>query len=174
MRILTLSQQIYGLIGWLGITFIAGALAAMASIDASIFYYEVLVLPTWAPPAWLFGPVWATLYIAMGIAAWLVWRTAEFSETRSALLLFLLQLSLNALWSWVFFIWQDGMLALINIVLLWILIAVTLIVFIRIHKLAGCLLVPYLLWVNFAAALNLTLLKLNPLSLGSRLSEFLS
>lgn len=165
MRQLTLSKQIYGLIGWLVVTFIAAAIGATASVNASIFYAQ-LVQPSWAPPAWLFGPVWSALYLTMGIATWLVWRTAEFSQTRNALLLFLIQLILNALWSWVFFMWHEGALAFVNIVVLWFLIVATIIAFFRIQKLAGWLLVPYLVWVSFATALNFAIWQLNQQSLG--------
>ena len=165
MRQLALFKQIYGLIGWLVVTFIAAAIGATASVNASTFYAQLLQ-PSWAPPAWLFGPVWSALYLAMGIAAWLVWRTAKFSQTRNAMLLFLVQLALNALWSWVFFMWHEGALAFVNIVVLWCLIVATVIAFFRIQKLAGWLLVPYLVWVSFATALNFAIWQLNPQSLG--------
>ena len=102
----------------------------------------------------------------MGIAAWLVWRADGFREARGALTLFLVQLALNALWSWLFFGWHRGALAFADILLLWVLIIVALIAFWRVRVLAGALLVPYLLWVSFASALNYTVWQLNPHSLG--------
>jgi tryptophan-rich sensory protein len=102
----------------------------------------------------------------MGIAAWLVWRADGFRAARGALTLFLVQLAPNALWSWLFFGWHRGALAFADILLLWVLIVVTLIAFWRVRALAGALLVPYLLWVSFASALNYAVWQLNPQSLG--------
>ena len=102
----------------------------------------------------------------MGIAAWLVWRVGGFRAAKSALTLFLVQLTLNALWSWVFFGWHRGAFAFADILLLWALIVGTLISFWRIRPLAGALLAPYLLWVSFACALNYSVWQLNPQVLG--------
>ena len=102
----------------------------------------------------------------MGVAAWLVWRVNGFRAARGALLLFMLQLALNALWSWLFFAWHLGALALADIVLLWALILATLIAFWRVRPWAGALLVPYLAWVSVAAALNYAVWQLNPQLLG--------
>jgi len=102
----------------------------------------------------------------MGIAAWLVWRTGGFRANRSALTLFLVQLAVNALWSWLFFAWHRGGLAFADIVLLWLLIVATFVSFWRVSPLAGALLIPYLLWVSFAAALNFSVWQLNPQVLG--------
>ena len=102
----------------------------------------------------------------MGIAAWLVWRVGAFPAARSALTLYLVQLALNALWTWLFFGWHRGALAFADIVLLWVLIVATLIAFWRIRPMAGTLLVPYLVWVSFAAALNFSVWQLNPQVLG--------
>jgi benzodiazapine receptor len=94
-------RQILGLIGWLVVTFAASALGAVASIQAKSFYSQ-LVQPAWAPPPWIFGPVWTILYALMAISAWLVWRSGGFRTNRTALSLFIVQLLLNALWSWLF------------------------------------------------------------------------
>jgi len=102
----------------------------------------------------------------MGIAAWLVWRVGGFRPAKSALTLFLVQLAPNALWSWLFFGWRRGAFAFADILLLWALIVATLISFWRIRPLAGALLVPYLLWVSFASALNYSVWQLNPQVLG--------
>jgi tryptophan-rich sensory protein len=160
-----MSRQIVGLVGWLVITFSAAAIGGTASVNASSFYTQ-LVLPEWAPPSSLFGPVWTVLYALMGLAAWLVWRVDGFRAARGALTLFLVQLALNALWSWLFFGWHRGALAFVDILFLWVFIVVTLIAFWRIQALAGGLLVPYLLWVSFASALNYAVWQLNPQSLG--------
>jgi len=158
-------KQIIGLLGWLAISFVAAGVGAMASIHADSFYGQ-LVQPTWAPPSSVFGPVWTILYGLMGIAAWLVWRTGGFRANRSALTLFLVQLAVNALWSWLFFAWHRGGLAFADIVLLWLLIVATFVSFWRVSPLAGALLIPYLLWVSFAAALNFSVWQLNPQVLG--------
>jgi tryptophan-rich sensory protein len=158
-------RQTLGLIGWFIVSFAASAVGAVASIQAKSFYSQ-LAQPEWAPPAFLFGPVWTALYAMMAIAAWLVWRSSGFRSNRIALSLFLVQLALNALWSWLFFAWQRGALAFVDIVLLWILIVATLVSFWRVRPLAGALLIPYLLWVSFASALNYSLWQLNPQFLG--------
>lgn len=153
--------DLLGLAGWVGIALLAGALGAIASVDASAFYGQ-LTKPAWAPSASVFGPVWSTLYVLMGISAWLAWRQRGFLERRYALWLFLLQLALNALWSWLFFAWHQGQWAMLDIVLLWVSIVLTVRAFWHINSLAGALLVPYLAWVTFAAALNYSVWQLNP------------
>ena len=165
MAPMTKQKQVAGLLVWLVVSFIAAAIGGAASIQAGPFYAD-LVRPDWAPPPSIFGPVWTVLYALMGIAAWLVWRVGGFRAARSALTLFLVQLAFNALWSWLFFAWQRGALAFADILLLWVLIVATLIAFWRIRALAGALLVPYLLWVSFAAALNYFVWRLNPQVLG--------
>ena len=158
-------RQILGLIGWLVVSFAASAVGAVASIQAKSFYSQ-LVQPAWAPPSWLFGPVWTLLYALMAIAAWLVWRSGGFRINRIALSFFLVQLALNALWSWLFFAWHRGALSFADIVLLWVLIVATLFSFWRVRHLAGTLLIPYLLWVSFASVLNYSVWQLNPQVLG--------
>ena len=154
-------KQLAGLVAWLVGCFIAAGIGGAASINAGPFYAQ-LVRPEWAPPSSVFGPVWTVLYTMMGIAAWLVWRVAGFRAARNALTLFLVQLALNALWSWLFFAWRRGAWAFADIVVLWALILATVIAFWRIRPLAGALLVPYLLWVSFAAALNWSVWQGNP------------
>jgi len=158
-------KQMLGLVGWLAVSFAASAVGAVASIQAKSFYGQ-LVQPDWAPPPSLFGPVWTVLYALMGIAAWLVWRSGGFRTNRQALTLFLVQLGLNALWSWLFFAWHRGAFAFTDIVVLWLFIAATLVSFWRVRPLAGALLIPYLLWVSFAAVLNYFVWQLNPQVLG--------
>lgn len=154
-----------GLMGWAAITFAAAAVGALASRQAASFYAQ-LTLPDWAPPGTVFGPVWTALYLLMGIAAWVAWRTQGFAPARTALYLYLAQLTVNALWSWLFFAWRLGGFALIDIACLWVLVAATLIAFWRVRPIAGALLLPYLLWVSFAAALNYQVWRLNPQLLG--------
>jgi tryptophan-rich sensory protein len=165
MASLTKQKQLVGLVAWLLGSFIAAGIGGAASMQARPFYTH-LVRPEWAPPSYVFGPVWTVLYALMGIAAWLVWRVAGFRAAKTALTLFLVQLALNALWSWLFFAWHRGALAFADILLLWVLIVATLIAFWRIKPLAGALLVPYLVWVSFASALNYSVWQLNSQILG--------
>ena len=165
MSSLSKQKQILGLIGWLVASFAASAVGAVASIQAKSFYSQ-LAQPDWAPPPAIFGPVWTVLYALMGIAAWLVWRSGGFRANREALMLFLLQLAFNALWSWLFFAWHLGAAAFADVLVLWVLIVATLVFFWRVRPLAGSLLIPYLLWVTFASALNYSLWQLNPQILG--------
>ncbi|MEY2854041.1 MAG: hypothetical protein RL030_1173 [Pseudomonadota bacterium] len=149
----TRTRSLLGLAGWIALTFVAAAAGAMASIDAA-GYYGQLVRPSWAPPASLFGPAWTVLYVLMAVAAWQVWRLKGFAGARAALLLFIVQLAVNALWTWTFFQWHRGALAFFVVIALWLLIAATLVAFWRHSRLAGALLVPYLAWVTFASALT--------------------
>jgi translocator protein len=150
-----------GLIGWASLTFAAAALGALASADAAAFYAQ-LVRPSWAPPGWLFGPVWSVLYILMAVSAWLVWRARGFAGARTALVLFVVQLAANALWTWLFFAWRQGGLAFAEAVVLCCLIVATIASFHRVSMLAAALLYPYLAWSAFAAALTFTVWRLNP------------
>lgn len=165
MQTPTTKKQIIGFIGWIVLCFAASAAGAIASIQAKSFYGK-LIQPEWAPPGWLFGPVWSTLFALMAIAAWLVWRDGGFTKHRGALTLFIVQLIPNVLWSWLFFAWNKGAYAFADILLLWILIAATIVSFWKINKIAGAMLVPYLLWVSFAAFLNYSVWQLNPAILG--------
>lgn len=157
----TLVKKYGGLLLWLLLCYVAAGLGALASIEARDFYSQ-LAQPEWAPPAWLFGPVWAVLYAMMAVAAWLVWGAHPAQTKRMALAVFLLQLLVNALWTWLFFAWKLGSLALFDILLLTSLILVCVVLFYRINTVAGLLLIPYLLWVSFASVLNYTMLLLNP------------
>src|SRR5690606_5158439 len=132
----TRQQQVLGLAGWLAMVFIAGGIGAWASMDAAGFYAE-LVRPAWAPPAAVFGPVWTVLYVMMGLAAWWVWRAGPSPMTRRAQALFVVQLVLNVMWSWLFFGWHLGGLAFLDICVLLVLIALTLGAFWRIRPVAG-------------------------------------
>ena len=150
-----------GLVGWVALSLAAGAVGAVASARAADFYTQ-LQRPGWAPPPWLFGPVWTILYVLMGVAAWLVWRERGWARARSALSLFVVQLACNAAWTWLFFAWRRGELALADIVLLAVLIVATMVAFARVRTLAALLLVPYLLWVLFATALTASVWQRNP------------
>jgi benzodiazapine receptor len=150
-----------GLLGWVLLTFAAAALGAFASVSAATFYAE-LSRPSWAPPAWLFGPVWSALYALMAASAWLVWRDRGFAGARAALVLFVVQLLANALWSWLFFAWRLGGVAFAEVLVLACLIVATIVSFQRISIVAAVLMYPYLGWSIFASALTFSIWKLNP------------
>lgn len=154
-----------GLLAWLALSVAVAAIGGIASAQAGGFYAS-LARPDWAPPAGLFGPAWTVLYAAMAVAAWLVWRTGPSPQRRLALTLYVVQLVPNALWSWLFFAWHRGGLAMADIALLWLLILATLVAFWRVRPVAAALLVPYLAWVSFASALNLWVWRNNPTLLG--------
>ncbi len=171
MNLPTKSKPILGLLAWLLVCFSAAAIGGLASAQASGFYAS-LVRPSWAPPGWLFGPVWTLLYIAMAISAWIVWQSGGFSKARLPLGLFLVQLAFNALWTWIFFVWRLGALAFIEILVLWALILATLIAFWRLRPIAGVLLLPYLAWVTFASLLTWAIWQGNPQILSAVATSF--
>lgn len=150
-----------GLLGWLALVLVAGGLGAVASVDAASFYAQ-LNQPAWAPPAGVFGPVWSALYLLMALAAWLVWREPEQPARGTALAVFVVQLAVNALWSWLFFAWHQGAWAFADVLLLLLLIVATMVLFHRVRPLAAWLLLPYLLWVAFASALTWAVWQANP------------
>lgn len=157
-------HPLLGLLYWLLLCFAAAAIGGLASANAQDFYGQ-LIRPSWAPPAWLFGPVWTLLYIMMGVAAWLVWKDKGWDKAGMALRLFVVQLGANALWTWIFFVWHMGALAFVEILMLWVLIVWTLVAFWRVRKAAGLLLVPYLLWTSFATVLSFFMWQGNPQTL---------
>lgn len=150
-----------GLFGWVLLSLSAGSVGAVASRTAAVFYAQ-LDRAAWAPPGWLFGPVWTVLYLMMGCAAWLVWRERGWTGARTALTLFVVQLGFNALWTWLFFTLRNGAFALGEIVVLWVLIAATIMMFARVSRTAAWLLVPYLCWVSFASVLTWSVWQRNP------------
>lgn len=140
----------------------AGIIGSLFTASAIPGWYAGLVKPEFNPPNWVFGPVWTTLYALMGIAAFLVWkRGSERREVKTALAIFVGQLALNTLWSIIFFGLNNPGAAFIEIILLWIAIAITIAVFAKISRAAAWLLVPYLLWVSFAGYLNYAIWALN-------------
>jgi benzodiazapine receptor len=151
-------KSLLGLAGFILLCFSA---AAFGSQFMPGEWYAALKKPTWNPPNWIFGPVWSALYTMMAVAAWLVWRRGGFKLNRLPLALFLTQLLLNALWSWLFFGLKNPALAFVEIVLLWLFIGGTIVAFWPRQRVAAWLLVPYLAWVSFASGLNFTLWQLN-------------
>ena len=126
-------------------------------------WYPTLIKPIFNPPNWIFMPMWTLLYILMAVAAGLVWdKIKEQNEAvKKALLFFIIQLTLNAIWSYLFFGLKNPLLALVEIALLWLMIYETYLKFIKINKIAGYLLIPYLAWVAFAGILNASIWWLN-------------
>jgi len=135
--------------------------STLSNVAAPGGWYAGLNKPEWTPPAWLFGPVWTVLYIAMAVAAWLVWRQGGWQSNRVALGLFALQLLLNLIWSPLFFQLHRPGWALVDCALLAIVVGATMVAFWRVTPIAGALFVPYLAWVCFATFLNFTIWKLN-------------
>jgi translocator protein len=152
---------------WLVLAAIAAAVTGVAiagsvvTIPAIPGWYAGLEKPWFTPPNGVFAPVWTVLYAVMAYAAWRAWRAADVVDRHIVLIVFAGQLALNALWSQLFFGWQRPDLAMVDIVLLWAAIATTLVVFGRFDRLAAGLMVPYFLWVSFAAVLNAAIIQLN-------------
>jgi tryptophan-rich sensory protein len=144
----------------IGATIVAAFIGSAASITASEFYGR-LAKPSWAPSAGVFGPVWTVLYIMIAVAGRQIYRSDP-PNVRVLLGLFVAQLVLNALWSWTFFKWESGAGSMATIVALWLAIVIVIVGFWRVSPLAGALMIPYLAWVSFAAALNVALWRLNP------------
>ncbi len=140
----------------------AGFIGSVFTVNSISTWYTTLVKPGFNPPNWLFGPVWTLLYLLMGISLYFVWQkgTAD-PHIKIALLMFAAQLVLNILWSILFFGMRSPMLGLIEIALLWVFILLTITNFYHISKPASYLLIPYILWVSFAAVLNLSIFLLN-------------
>lgn len=142
------------------ITGVVGSIFTRPSIPT---WYSALQKPDFTPPDWLFAPVWITLYTLMGISAYLVWNKGfENKNIKISLFIFTVQLLLNALWSFLFFGLHSPLYAFIEIIILWVAIAIVILNFFRISLPAGFLLLPYLLWVSFAVVLNFYIMKLNP------------
>lgn len=154
-----------GALLWFGLTFLTSVLGGLASARAPQFY-DALRLPQWAPPASVFGPVWSVLYVLMAMAAWLVWRHRHTVRDSSGLMLYAVALVPNALWSWLFFDWHLGLWAMVDIGVLWLLVALTVRAFWRVPPLFGALLMPLWAWVSFAGVLNAVVWWANPALLG--------
>jgi len=152
------SKNTLGLVGWLLVSFSAAWIGSRFMPGA---WYASLAKPSWNPPNAIFAPVWSVLYVLMGVAAWLVWRRAGFSGAGVSLALFVVQLVLNALWSYLFFGTHRPDLAFLEILILWAALLLTLLLFWRQVRLAGVLLLPYLAWVTFASFLNFALWQMN-------------
>ncbi len=148
---------------------ISVAIPLLAGVTSGFFtasgvgtWYQTIQKPSWNPPGWIFGPVWTTLYILMGIALYLVWKSdAATAVKKTAILLFAIQLLLNFFWSFIFFNQHQVGWALVEILVMWVFILLTIFAFASVNKTAAWLLVPYISWVSFAFLLNYTIWKLN-------------
>lgn len=142
---------------------VIGYLSGTVTRESILTWYPTLVKPAFNPPNWIFAPVWTILYSMMGVAGGLIWNHIESDKekVKKAFLFFVIQLGLNALWSYLFFGLHNPLLALIEIILLWLMIFETYTQFKNIDKIAGMLLIPYLIWVSFATVLNASIWWLN-------------
>jgi tryptophan-rich sensory protein len=140
---------------------LAGFLGSLFTIPAIPTWYKTLNKPFFNPPNWIFSPVWISLFFLMGISLFLVWRRQGHPTFKTALIFFFVQLILNILWSVAFFGLRSPLLGLIDIILLWIAILLTILNFLKVSKIGGLLLIPYLIWVSFATFLNFSLWILN-------------
>ena len=142
---------------------LVGAVSGLFTASSVKTWFVTLNKPSFNPPSYVFAPVWTTLYIMMGVAFYLVWvSVTDKAQQHKAMTVYFIQLFLNFCWSFIFFYKQRPDLAFIEIVFLWVSIVATLVLFYRISNPAGWLLVPYLLWVSFASALNYAIWQLNP------------
>lgn len=156
-------QEILKLVISLVICQFAGFIGSLFTTPSIPTWYAALSKPSFNPPNSIFGPVWIILFILMGISAYLIWRKKVCDRNvRMALVIFLFQLLLNVLWSFLFFRLHNPSAAFFEIIILWLAILVTFLSFMKISKTAGILFLPYLFWVGFAAVLNLFIWKLNP------------
>ena len=152
------TRDVLGLIAFVTLCFGVSALGGRAAAAALPGWYAALHKPSWTPPRWAFGPVWTLLYPLVAVAGWLAWREGR---ARLGPLVYLLQLALNAAWPWLFFGQGRVDLALACVVALWIAILGTVVAFWRVSRTAAVLLLPYLAWVAFAAALNHAIWRLS-------------
>ena len=151
-------NKISSYIIWIAVSFFP---ALVGSYFRPGIWYTELIKPDWTPPGWLFGPVWFTLYAAMGVAVAIIWNTRKKINVQLPIVMFIIQLIFNAAWSYIFFGAHLLLLSVIEIFILFILIGITIILFNRINKTAALLLLPYLLWVGFASVLNYNIWFLN-------------
>ncbi|PJC45221.1 TspO protein [Candidatus Pacearchaeota archaeon CG_4_9_14_0_2_um_filter_30_8] len=140
---------------------LAGIIGSLFTITSTNSWYTTIIKPSFNPPNWIFGPVWTLLYLLMGISLYLILTTKKSKNRKIGLYLFFTQLVLNTLWSILFFGLHSPLAAFIEIILLWISILLTIKYFYKVNKKASYLLIPYILWVTFAAILNLSIVIIN-------------
>ena len=157
----TALRQALGLMGIVVVCFVVAGVGGAVTNGSLGDWYPALKKPAWTPPDWVFGPVWTVLYLMMAVAAWLVWKTSGWPRARVAIGLFAAQLALNLAWSWLFFGLRSPGLAAVEVLVLWLAIAATAAAFLRHSRLAAALLLPYLAWTTYAAALNWVIFWIN-------------
>lgn len=155
-------RNIIALLICISIPLLTGGIAGFVTSSNIASWYAYLDKPVFNPPNWLFGPVWTTLYITMGISLFIVWKQPDSEKRTSAIRIFFVQLLLNFAWSFIFFYFHRPGAALIEIVILWVAILIMIIAFYRINRFAAYLQLPYLAWVTFASVLNASIWYLNP------------
>jgi tryptophan-rich sensory protein len=156
----TAARQVVALAVIVLIVMLAAGLGGFFTGRSVSTWYRTLSRPDWTPPDWLFGPVWTALYLSMAVAAWMVWRRGAPAAT-AAMAAFAVQLALNVAWSALFFGLRSPAAGMADIVLLWLAIAATIACFLRVSIPAGIIMLPYLAWVSFAAALNFAIWRMN-------------
>jgi len=157
-----MAAQIIKLVVSIVICQLAGFMGSLLTTPSIPTWYASLNKPSFNPPNWVFAPVWTTLFVLMGISAYLVWNQGlQNAPVKRALIMFLVQLALNVFWSFLFFKLQSPTYAFVEITVLWIAIALTIVAFFRISRPAALLLIPYIVWVSFAAVLNSSIARLN-------------
>ncbi len=149
------------LIVFLAVCLGAGGLASILTVDSVRSWYPQLRKPAGTPPSWVFGPVWTTLYVLMAVSAWLVWREYGWLGARFPLAIFFAQLALNVAWSGIFFGSRLPGVALAEIIVLWLAVLFNVVLFHWLHPVAALLLLPYFLWLTYAAYLNFGIWRLN-------------
>ncbi len=155
-------NDVLALVLSIGVCLFAGIFGSIFTASEIPTWFATLAKPTWSPPAWVFGPVWTTLYVLMGVSAWIIWRKGwKRKDVKIALWIFAAQLALNALWSLIFFGWHQLGWAFLEVILLWLTILATIVFFAKISRPAAWLLAPYLAWVTIASVLNFTIWQLN-------------
>jgi len=151
------------LVGWILLCELAGIVGSLFTISAIPTWFATLTKPVFSPPNWIFGPVWTLLYLLMGVSAYRVWRLGvRKSSVRNAMILFGIQLFLNAIWSIIFFGWHNIPFAFIDIAALWLTIIYLILRFHKLDEPSAYLMMPYLVWVSFATVLNYNFWLLNP------------
>lgn len=158
---MSLTRSLIGLGVWVGICCGAGFIGSIFTNPSIPTWYASLAKPSWTPPSWIFGPIWSALYVMMALAAWFVWRRGGLAAAFIPMALFMVQLGLNVTWPILFFGLHMPAVAFGGIVILWFAILATTIGFWQSTPIAGYLLLPYLVWVTFAAGLNFALWRLN-------------
>lgn len=155
------TANIIKLIVSVGIPLAVGAVAGMFTAKAVPEWFSSLNKPVFSPPDWLFGPVWTVLYLLMGISLFLIWREEPGNTRTLAIVIFIVQLFLNFVWSFLFFYFKMIGFALLEIIVLWLNILLMIFVFYRINPVSAYINIPYLLWVSFASVLNAAYFFLN-------------